>query len=82
MIAGLLPASTVDSAPKKQAAVPSPRASYAAMPLAERMSAQSDLIWASGYEGPANGEITDRDIAAIRSFQKQNRSRATGVLNP
>ncbi|MEX0752537.1 MAG: serine protease [Xanthobacteraceae bacterium] len=82
LIAGLLPASTVDSAPKKQAAVPSPRASYAAMPLAERMSAQSDLIWASGYEGPANGEITDRDIAAIRSFQKQNRSRATGVLNP
>ena len=66
----------------KQAASSSPRATYAALPLSERMSVQSDLIWGAHHDGVADGDITERDIAAIRAFQKENKSRQTGVLNP
>jgi Trypsin-like peptidase domain/Putative peptidoglycan binding domain len=80
LIVGMLPASARDSA--KRTKIPSPRATYAAMPSAARISVQSDLIWATHYDGMADGEITDHDIAAIRAFQKQNRSKPTGILNP
>ncbi len=80
LLVGIFPAFAQESA--KQPATPSPRATYAAMPLAERVSVQTDLIWASDYRGTANGEFTEREIAAIREFQKTNRSKQTGVLNP
>lgn len=81
LLAGILPASARDSAPK-QAASSSPRSTYAALPLAERISIQSDLIWATNHNSVADGDITERDIAAIRAFQKEKKSQQTGVLNP
>src|SRR5207244_1307012 len=34
------------------------------------------------YNGAINGEVSERMVAAIRNFQKNNRGRETGVLNP
>jgi hypothetical protein len=58
------------------------RDSYAAIPLAERIGIQLDLIFAGHYRGPINGEYSEQLVAAVRAFQRQNRSRQTGVLNP
>ncbi len=80
LLVGILPAAGQESA--KGPAIPSPRATYAAMPLAARLSVQTDLMWAGEYDGLPNGEITERDIEAIREFQKNNKSKQTGVLNP
>src|SRR5581483_1148369 len=38
---------------------------YNAMPLADRVSIQTDLIWAGHYNGLANGDFTDLAINAI-----------------
>src|SRR5215204_3230951 len=39
---------------------------YAAMPMAERLSIQSDLIWSGDYNGGVTGEFGDRAIAAVK----------------
>jgi peptidoglycan hydrolase-like protein with peptidoglycan-binding domain len=53
-----------------------------AMADADRMSLQSDLAWVGAYNGLINGEVSDRLVAAIKSFQKDNSGKQTGVLNP
>ena len=58
------------------------RDAYAVMPLGERVAIQSDLIWSGDYNGTATGEFTDRAIAAVKAFQKRNKSEQTGILNP
>jgi peptidoglycan hydrolase-like protein with peptidoglycan-binding domain len=58
------------------------RESYAAIPLAERLAIQSDLIWSGDYNGGVTGDFNDRAIAAVKAFQKRNRSQETGILNP
>src|SRR5205085_7224519 len=47
-----------------------------------RMSLQSDLAWFGAYNGLINGEVSDRLVAAIKAFQKDNGGKQTGVLNP
>jgi len=61
---------------------PSLKDSYAAISPTERMAIQSDLVWAGHYRGPINGEFSDQLVAAVKAFQKQNRTQQTGVLNP
>jgi peptidoglycan hydrolase-like protein with peptidoglycan-binding domain len=56
--------------------------SYAAIPLSERLALQSDLAWAGVYSGPINGEFSDLLAHAVRTFQRQIKSKQTGVLNP
>jgi len=56
------------------------RATYSAMPLAERVGIQSDLIWTGDYNGVTDGEFGDRSIAAVKAFQKRNGGKETGVL--
>jgi peptidoglycan hydrolase-like protein with peptidoglycan-binding domain len=73
-------AATVPKTPPKTAR--NIRDSYEAIPLAERIKLQSDLIWAGYFNGLANGEFSDRMVAAVKAFQTRNRSRDTGVLNP
>ncbi len=80
LLVGMLPAAAQESA--KGPAIPSPRATYAAMPVTQRVAVQTDLMWAGKYHGLPNGDITERDIAAIREFQKNNKSKQTGILNP
>ena len=53
-----------------------------AMADADRISLQSDLAWVGAYNGLINGEVSDRLVAAIKSFQKDNGGKQTGVLNP
>ena len=74
-------------AAEKPAAEPGPapqavREAYAAMPLAERLSLQSDLIWSGDYNGGVDGDMGDRAIAAVRAFQKRNKVKDTGLLTP
>jgi hypothetical protein len=66
----------------KAAAKPNPIAeSYVAIPLAERLSIQSDLVWTGDYNGTINGEFGERAIAAVKAFQKRKGGKETGVLN-
>jgi len=58
------------------------REAYAALPLAERFAIQSDLIWSGDYNGMISGDVGDRAIAAVKAFQKRNKSRETGILTP
>ncbi|MBZ0148625.1 MAG: peptidoglycan-binding protein [Pseudorhodoplanes sp.] len=55
---------------------------YAAMPMAERLSIQSDLIWSGDYNGGVTGEFGDRAIAAVKAFQKKQKGKETGILTP
>ena len=58
------------------------REAYAAMPAAERLSIQSDLIWSDDYNGGVTGEFNDRTIAAVKAFQKKTKGKETGILTP
>jgi peptidoglycan hydrolase-like protein with peptidoglycan-binding domain len=55
--------------------------SYNALPLAERIAIQSDLIWTGDYNGVLSGEFGDRSIAAVKAFQKRKGAKETGILN-
>ena len=74
--------------PKPAAAAParpalqSPADTASAMAQAERLAIQSDLAWAGEYNGAINSEVSERMVAAIRTFQKYNGAQQTGVLNP
>src|SRR5262245_45598402 len=56
--------------------------SYAAIPLGERIAIQLDLVWAVNFTGPVNGEYSDQMAAAVRAFQRLNKTKQTGILNP
>lgn len=74
--------------PKPVATVPvrpalqTPADTANAMAQAERLAIQSDLAWAGEYNGAINGEVSERMVAAIKTFQKYNNAKQTGVLNP
>ena len=74
--------------PKPVATVPvrpalqTPADTVTAMAQAERLAIQSDLAWAGEYNGAINGEVSERMVAAIKTFQKYNNAKQTGVLNP
>jgi Putative peptidoglycan binding domain len=55
--------------------------SYNAIPLAERIAIQSDLIWTGEYNGMLTGEFGERAVAAVKAFQKRKGGKETGVLN-
>ena len=55
--------------------------SYNAIPLAERVAIQSDLIWTGDYNGVLSGEFGERSVAAVKAFQKRKGGKETGVLN-
>jgi hypothetical protein len=57
-------------------------ASYAALPLAQRVSIQADLIMTGDYAGSLTGEFNNDAIAAVKAFQKRKGNAETGVLNP
>lgn len=73
--------STAAQSPKAPAAG-SPRAVYAAMPEHERMTIQADLIWTGDYNGIIDTDFGDNSVAAVKTFQKRNGGRETGLLNP
>jgi peptidoglycan hydrolase-like protein with peptidoglycan-binding domain len=74
--------------PKPVATVPvrpalqTPADTANAMAQAERQAIQSDLAWLGHYNGAINGEVSERMVAAIKAFQKDQGGKQTGVLNP
>jgi hypothetical protein len=72
------PVTTVPIRPALQ----TPADTVTAMAQAERLAIQSDLAWAGEYNGAINGEVSERMVAAIKTFQKYNGGKQTGVLNP
>src|SRR5258705_8682896 len=67
--------------PKKDASKAQPTPSYAGMPIAERAAIQFDLNWSNHYSGPADGDFSERSVAAVKAFQKDRAFRETGVLS-
>ncbi len=72
------PVTTVPIRPALQ----TPADTASAMAQAERQAIQSDLAWTGHYNGAINGEVSDRMVAAIKAFQKDQGGKQTGVLNP
>jgi peptidoglycan hydrolase-like protein with peptidoglycan-binding domain len=74
--------------PKPVATVPirpalqTPADTASAMAQAERQAIQSDLAWVGHYNGAINGEVSDRMVAGIKAFQRDQGGKQTGVLNP
>lgn len=68
--------------PKPVEITPELKETYAAMPLAERLAIQSDLVWSGDYNGLINGEFGERPIAAVKAFQRRAGGKDTGVLAP
>ena len=71
-----------NEAPAAPAITPAQREAYAAMPVAERLAIQSDLIWSGDLAGAADPDFGDRAIAAVRAFQRRNKFEETGVITP
>ena len=74
--------SAPDARPEQSAVSQSVKDSYAAIPVNERLAIQSDLTWTGDYNGLIDGEFSDRLVAAVKAFQRRNRTKDTGVLNP
>jgi peptidoglycan hydrolase-like protein with peptidoglycan-binding domain len=72
---------TVTTVPIRPA-LQTPADTAGAMAQAERQAIQSDLAWTGQYNGIINGEVSDRMVAAIKDWQKNNGGKPTGVLNP
>ena len=65
------------SAPEK----PEPRDALADVPASQRAAIRAALLWSAGEEAAAAaGE--DPMVAAIKSYQKRNKSKVTGALTP
>ncbi len=55
---------------------------YAALPEAERIAIQDDLVWTGLYNGVVDGDFNNRAVAAVKAFQKRRGGKETGMLNP
>ena len=64
------------------AVTPGQREAYAAMPMAERLAIQSDLVWSGDLVGAADPDFGDRAIAAVGAFQRRNKFEETGIITP
>jgi len=63
-------------------ASPALAGAYAAMPESERLTLQADLALVGAYEeGAGGGDLDDRTIAAVRTFQQRTGNRETGILD-
>lgn len=58
------------------------KSAYAAMPEAERLAIQTDLVWTGDYNGMIGPDFGERAIAAVKAFQKRLGGKETGVLTP
>ena len=56
-------------------------AAFTAIPDAERLAIQSDLVWLGGYEGMGAEEFDGHTVDAIKAFQRRHNGKETGVLS-
>jgi hypothetical protein len=80
------PRPPVPSAMPEQAQ-PSPqfvaaKAAFEALPIAERIAIQQDLIWASDFTATTSGEFGNVTYRALTNFERQNRFEPDGILAP
>ena len=68
--------------PDPAPALQTPADTANAMAQAERLALQSDLAWVGEYNGAITGDVSERMVAAIKEFQKDEGGKQTGVLNP
>jgi hypothetical protein len=61
------------------ASAPMPDSSFGKLPADERAAIRSALLWSSGEDGKA-GDRDDPMAAAIKAYQKRNKSKITGIL--
>jgi hypothetical protein len=67
--------------PPAAAAKPAPaKTGYDAMPVAERIAIQSDLVWTGDLNSTANGEWGPLSLAAVKAFQKRKGGKDTGTM--
>ena len=52
------------------------------MPESDRTAIQYDLIWTGDYNGMASADFGDNSVEAVRTFQKRNGDKDTGILTP
>jgi S1-C subfamily serine protease len=69
------------AAARRRTPAPQTSRDTSSMPLADRLGIQFDLAWVGEYNGLINGELNDRTIAAIKSYQRNRKFKETGVLN-
>jgi peptidoglycan hydrolase-like protein with peptidoglycan-binding domain len=69
---------TASADPVKPSAI---REAYAAMSATDRMALQSGLTWSGDYNGPIDGEFSDRLADAAKAYQKRRNIAATGILS-
>ncbi len=74
------PAAHQKPARQKSAHATEVPAAYAAIPEAERLAIQSDLVWLGGYEGMSAEEFDAHTVEAVKAFQRRNNGKETGVL--
>jgi peptidoglycan hydrolase-like protein with peptidoglycan-binding domain len=70
------------TAPVGRPALQTPTDTANAMAPHERLALQSDLAWVGEYNGVITGDVSERMVAAIKEYQKNNGGKPTGVLNP
>ena len=73
------PGKTVPAAPPAKPGLPE---FYAAIPLADRIALQRNLIWTGDYNGPIDGAFSDTLVEAVKAYQKRHKSKITGLLSP
>ena len=81
----LAQAQTAKPAANPQKKVVPPQAARdlnAGLTLADRVLIQFDLAWTAEYNGLITGELNDKTIAAIKSFQHDRKLKETGTLTP
>ena len=76
------PAAPAADPQKKVVAPPPARDLNAGLTLADRVLIQFDLAWTAEYNGLITGELNDKTIAAIKSFQHDRKLKETGTLTP
>jgi peptidoglycan hydrolase-like protein with peptidoglycan-binding domain len=69
-------------AQKKATPAPAKAAAGTGLPLADRIAIQLDLAWTGDFKGLVDGELDDKTIAAIKSFQRGRNLKESGTLNP
>lgn len=70
------------AAPAASPARQTPAETARALAQNDRVALQSDLVWTGFYNGSINGDVSDRMIAAIKTYQKDLGDKETGALNP
>jgi peptidoglycan hydrolase-like protein with peptidoglycan-binding domain len=55
---------------------------YAAIPPADRLAIQHDLTWGGDFNGPIDGEFSERLVQAVKAYQARHKNPVTGVMSP